>query len=330
MQIAIIGDGGWGTALALALHTNGHSVRVWGPFADSLERIRITRENERFLPGVKLPEALIWTDDRAGAVAGAAAVVLAVPTRFFRDVMTSFTGLIPPGALCVSVAKGFDPVTRERMTVVAEAALGHAPVAALSGPSHAEEVARGVPTAVVIACADLTRAERLQQLFSHGRLRCYTSNDVPGVELGGALKNVIALAVGISDGLGFGANTRAALITRGLAEITRIGVALGAQPATFAGLSGIGDLVVTCTSRLSRNFCVGERLGKGERLDDILGGMSQVAEGVTTSRSALTLARQAGVSAPIIEAVCGVLYDGISPASAVEALMTRGLRPEKG
>lgn len=330
MKVAIIGDGGWGTALALSLHASGHEVRIWGPFADYLQQVRNAQENTRFLPGVMLPAALSWTHDRAEAVTGAAVVVLAVPTRFFREVMISFAEILPPEALCVSVAKGFDPATRERMTVVAEAALGHRPVAALSGPSHAEEVARGIPTAVVIACADPARAECLQRLFSHGRLRCYTSHDVAGVELGGALKNVIALAVGASDGLGFGANTRAALITRGLAEITRIGVALGAQPETFAGLSGIGDLVVTCTSRLSRNFSVGERLGRGERLDDILGGMSQVAEGVTTSRSALALARQAGVSAPIIEAVCGVLYDGISPASAVESLMTRGLRQEKG
>lgn len=328
-KVTIIGDGGWGTALALVLHRNGHDVRVWGPFPDYLATLRQRRENVKFLPGVPLPAEIRWESDRASAVAGAEVVVLAVPSRFYPQVAADFAPHIPAAARVLSVSKGLHPVSHIRLSAAAEAALGRGPVAALSGPSHAEEVARRVPTAVVIACADHEAAVDLQGVFNSAEFRVYTSDDVIGVELGGALKNVIALAAGASDGIGFGDNTKAALLTRGLAEMTRLGVALGAHPQTFAGLSGLGDLMVTCASRHSRNRGVGERLGRGEKLPAILASMEQVAEGVWTCRAALDEARRLGVAVPIIEQVDAVMHAGKDPLSAVRELMTRDPRVER-
>ena len=327
-RISIIGDGGWGTALALVLHTNGHAVRVWGPFADYIEEVRHRHRNEKFLPGIKLPPDIGWTADKAEAVAGADVVVVAVPSRFFRSVLESFAGLIPSSAPVLSVTKGLDEKTGHRMTEVAEELLKR-PVAALSGPSLAAEVARGIPTAVTIACANHGTARELQSLFINNSFRVYTSEDVIGVEIGGALKNVIALAAGVCDGIGFGDNTKAALITRGLAEISRLGCALGANPATFAGLSGMGDLVVTCTSRLSRNHAVGERLGRGENIEQILKTMEQVAEGVWTCASARALARKCGVEVPITEEVYAVVHKGKDPRAAVRDLLGRDPKAER-
>lgn len=329
MQIAILGDGGWGTALALVLHRNGHRVTLWGPFADYLDEVRRTGENRKFLPRVALPPELTWTSDRAQAVAGAQVVVLAMPSRFYRQVLESFAPLLQGQPRLVSVSKGLDKATHRRLTEVAEEVLGRRPVAALSGPSHAEEVARGIPTAVAIACAGHDIALELQQVFNNPRFRIYTTDDVIGVELGGALKNVIAVAAGISDGIGFGDNSKAALITRGLAEVTRLGVARGAHPETFAGLSGIGDLIVTCASKLSRNRGVGERLGRGEKLEAILGGMEQVAEGIWTCQAALDLARELGVEVPITEQVVAVVHSGVDPRTAVQALMARDPKTER-
>jgi glycerol-3-phosphate dehydrogenase (NAD(P)+) len=328
-KIAIIGDGGWGTALGLMLVRAGHAVRIWGPFPETIERIRSTGENRDFLPGVRLPAELQWTHDRAQAVDGAEVVVLAMPTKYFRTVLSSFAGVIPAAAQVVSVAKGLDSVDNRRMTEVAEDLLKAGPVAALSGPSFASEVAVGAPTAVVIACRDAALAGALQAVFNTPRFRVYTSDDVIGVELGGTLKNVIAVGVGVCDGMGFGHNARAALITRGLAEITRLGVALGAHPATFAGLSGMGDLVLTCTSRLSRNYTVGERMGKGEQIADILAGMKQVAEGVENCALANALALQLGVPAPIAGEVHAMVHKGKSPRDAADSLLGRDPRPER-
>ena len=328
MKICIVGDGGWGTALAMLLLDNGHEVVVWGPFEDYLAEIRATGENVRYLPGVKLPGGLTWTSDPAAAAAGAGLVVLATPSHFYRGVCSRFSGLVPAGADVVSVAKGFCEETRGRLTVTAAAALGVRGVAALSGPSHAEEVARGVPTAVVIASEDLEQAKRLQNVFSGPRFRVYTSTDPVGVELGGAVKNVLALAVGMSDGLGFGDNSRAALITRGLAEMARLGAALGGQPETFAGLSGIGDLVVTCTSRHSRNRGVGERLGRGESLAAIQAGMKQVAEGVWNCAIVVELARVQGIEMPICETVKAVIEARMAARDAVAMLMGRDTKHE--
>ncbi len=328
-NVTIIGDGGWGTALALVLQRNGHAVTVWGPFPDYIDELRAARENRKFLPGIALPGELTWTADRAQAAAGAEVVVLAVPSRFYPQVAADFAPHLPPTAPVLSVSKGLHPQSHVRLSVAAEQALGRGPVAVLSGPSHAEEVARRVPTAVVIACADHDRAVDLQSVFNSPEFRVYTSDDVVGVELGGALKNVIALAAGASDGIGFGDNTKAALLTRGLAEIARFGVALGAHPQTFAGLSGIGDLMVTCASRHSRNRSVGERLGRGEKMADILASMEQVAEGVWTCQAALDEARRLGISVPIIEQVCAVVHAGKDPRTAVRELMTRDPRVER-
>jgi glycerol-3-phosphate dehydrogenase (NAD(P)+) len=328
-RIAILGDGGWGTALGLSLLRGGHAVSIWGPFPDYIAKIRAGGENVDYLPGVRLPPEIGWTADRAQAVEGADVVVLASPTKYFRTVLEGFARLIPPSALVISVAKGLDDRQRHRMTQVAEEVLGAGPVAALSGPSFACEVAAGAPTAVVIACRDAARAAALQTVFNSRRFRVYTSDDVVGVEIGGTLKNVIAIGVGVSDGLGFGHNTRAALITRGLAEIGRIGVALGAHPATFAGLSGMGDLVLTCTSRLSRNHTVGERLGRGETMAAILGGMKQVAEGIANCVTARALARELGVAAPITDEVYAVVMEGKDPRTAVSDLLGRDPKRER-
>jgi glycerol-3-phosphate dehydrogenase (NAD(P)+) len=327
--IAILGGGGWGTALALLLHGNGHRVRVWGPFEDEIAAVRRDRVNALYLPDVPLPADLVWTADPAEAAAGADLAVAAVPTHYFRAALAPFARMLPEGCPVLSVSKGFDPKTRARMSVVAAETLGPRPVAALSGPSHAAEVARRQPTAIVIAAADHGLAKALQALFMNPFFRVYTSDDITGVELGGGLKNVMAIAVGACDGLGFGDNTRAALITRGLAEMTRLGVALGARPDTFAGLSGVGDLIVTCTSRWSRNRQVGLRLGQGESIAAIRAGMKQVAEGVWNCTLVRDLADQVGVRAPITEQVCALIHENLDPRQAVRSLMERDARPER-
>lgn len=330
MNTTIMGDGGWGTALGILLARGGHRVTMWSHDEAYSQQMRATRRNPVFLPGVELPAEWNYTSDPAVAAKGAEAVVLAVPSRYFAATLARFAGLFDRNAAIVSVAKGLDQATHRRMTVVAEEALRHAPVAALSGPSLAEETAKGTPTAVTIACSNHDVAVRLQQLFNGPTFRVYTSDDVAGVEIGGALKNVIAIAAGINDGLGYGDNTKAALVTRGLAEIIRLGTAMGGRPATFSGLSGVGDLMVTCNSRLSRNRGVGERLGRGESAADILGGMKQVAEGVWTCRAALDLAREVGISLPITEQVFGVVHEGKDPRKAVLELMSRDPKPEHG
>ncbi len=329
MKVVVVGDGGWGTALATVLLGNGHDVTLWGPFPEYVEQMRTTRVNSLYLPGISLPPDLKMTADRAEAVAGAELAVLAVPTKFYRAVVSQFSGLLSRDALLVSVSKGLDPQTGERMSAVAEEAFGAGPVVALSGPSHAEEVARRAPTCVVCACRDHDRAVRAQEAFMSNRFRIYTSDDVVGVELGGALKNVIALAIGMCDGLGFGDNSRAALITRGLAEMTRLGVACGAHPVTFSGLSGMGDLIVTCTSRLSRNRNVGERIGRGESLAQVTGSMKQVAEGVTNCVTAHALALKKKVQAPIVAEVHAILHEGRKPEEVLDLFMARSAKPER-
>ncbi len=328
-RIAIIGDGGWGTALALVLHRNQHEVRVWGPFAEYIERVKASGENPKFLPDISLPPEIHWTASRAEAVSEADAVVLAVPSKFYRSVVESFKGSITSNMVIVSVTKGLDKETHQRMTQTAETILSGHHVVALSGPSHAEEVARGVPSAVAAACSDHAVAEYVQALFNAPTFRVYTTDDTIGVELGGALKNVIAIAAGVSDGIGFGDNTKAALMTRGLAEMTRLGVALGAHPSTFSGLSGMGDLIVTCTSQHSRNRRVGEALGRGNTLDDILKQTEQVAEGVWNCANARDLAAEAGVDVPITDEVYAIVHEGKNPKDAVTDLLTREPRPER-
>lgn len=326
-KVTILGDGAWGTALGLVLHANGHRVTVWGPFPEQIETIRGCGENREFLPDVQLPETISWSADRS-VVESADAIVFAIPTRFARDTLALFKGKVPAGAGVVSVSKGLDSATHRRMSQLIEEVWGIRAVAALSGPSHAEEVARRVPTAVTVACGEHARAVEVQRLFTNSAFRVYTSSDVVGVELGGVMKNVIAVAVGVCDGLGFGSNTRAALMTRGLAEIARLGCAMGARTATFSGLSGMGDLIVTCTSRLSRNWKVGERIGRGEPVAGVLGSTRQAIEGAWNCAAALALAHECKVEMPVTTEVHAVLHEGKEPLEAVRSLMMRDVRPE--
>ena len=326
-KVLVIGDGGWGTALALVLNNNGHDVTIWGPFPKYIEAIRTSGENTSFLPGISIPSEITLTSD-VNSAADTDVAVLAVPTKYFRSVMDQFSGVLPSSCSAVSVAKGLDRDSHHRMSEVASDILKLNTVAALSGPSHAEEVAQNIPTAVTIASTDAQQALDLQELFSSGTFRVYTSDDIIGTELGAALKNVIAVAVGVSDGMGFGDNTRAALITRGLSEMTRLGCALGAKASTFAGLSGMGDLIVTCTSQLSRNRSVGERIGKGEPIEQLLGDMKQAVEGVWNCKSALELARKMNIDVPITEQVHAIVHEGKDPREAVQALLSREIRPE--
>jgi len=328
MRISVIGDGGWGTANALLLAGYGHDVALWGAFPAYIEEMRRTRANGRYLPGVELPAGLRLTADRAEAVAGAEVVVLAPPSKYFASVVDGFRGLVPPDALVVSVTKGLCERTNRRMTDLGAEILGLGPVVALAGPSHAEEVARGIPTAVVAACEDEARARRVQEIWSGPRFRVYTSADPAGVEIGGAVKNVLAIAVGCSDGLGFGDNTRAAIITRGLVEMKRFVLAYGGTPDTLSGLAGVGDLVVTCTSVHSRNHAVGERLGRGEGIADILASMQMVAEGVWNSKVVHEIAARLGVEMPICEIVYRACYEGYDAKGAVADMMGRSLKGE--
>lgn len=328
-KIGVIGDGGWGTALAMVLQRNGHRVCVWGPDATYLQELQARGENVKFLPGVAVPPELQWTADPEQTVHQADLVVIAVPSKYYRTVVQTFAPHLASAPLVVSVTKGLDTQTHHRMSATAEEILNGTPVIALSGPSHAEEVALGVPSAIVAACTDHERAVAVQSIFNAPSFRVYTSDDIIGVELGGALKNVIAIAAGISDGIGYGDNTKAALITRGLAEMTRLGQALGAHPTTFSGLSGIGDLIVTCTSRHSRNRRVGEALGKGDTLETIMARSEQVAEGVWNCANARALAAECGVDAPITDEVHAVVHEQKNPRDAVTDLLTREPRPER-
>lgn len=328
MKIAVIGDGGWGTATAMLLSSYGHDVTVWGPFADYIDEIRSTRRNPRYLKGVEIPSSIRWTADRSEAVDGAEITVLALTSKYFGAVCESFAGLLPENALVVSLTKGLCESTNKRMSELAASILGTQRVVVLSGPSHAEEVARGIPTAIVAASADSAAAKTVQEVWSGPRFRVYTSDDPVGVEIGGAVKNVLAVAVGCSDGLGFGDNTRAALITRGLAEMSRFALACGARRETVSGLAGVGDLIVTCTSVHSRNHCVGERLGKGEKMSDILASMQMVAEGVWNAKVIAAFARKLGVEMPITELVDRVCHADFPAREAISLLMNRPVKGE--
>ena len=331
MKIAVLSDGGWGTALALLLLGNGHQVTLWGPFPDYIAEMARTRRNDRFLKGVALPPGLALTADLPVALGAAELVVLAAPSQFARLTLVRLAELrFDRQVPLLSVAKGIEIGTLKRMQELCRELLGQrVRYAVLSGPSHAEEVSRGVPTAVVIASRSAALAERLQPIFMSEVFRVYTSDDVVGVELGGALKNVYAIAAGICDGMELGDNTKAALMTRGIAEMARLGVALGGRARTFSGLSGIGDMIVTCSSRHSRNRHVGEELGKGRKLPEIQAAMGMVvAEGVSTCESAWQLAQRLGVEAPIIAEVYAGLYQGKDPRQGLRDLMTRNAKAE--
>lgn len=325
MRITVLGAGAWGTALARLLERAKNEVTLWGHKPEWLAEIRQTRRNERFLPGVDLPKALILSADLRQAIAGAECIVVAVPSEPFREVTRPLKDY---GGILVSVAKGIEYQSGLTMCGVLAQNAPHAQSAALSGPSFAIEVAHDIPTAIVAASRNPEVAATVQNLFSRPTFRVYTSADVLGVELGGALKNVVAIAAGVGDGLGFGDNSKAALVTRAIVEIRRLGVACGAQAETFTGLSGLGDLMVTCFSKLSRNRGFGERVGRGETPETIAASMMAVAEGYPTSRSAYELARKHHVQTPIIDEVYAMLFKGKNVAQAVRDLMSRDLKAE--
>ncbi len=331
IKIGAIGAGSWGTTLANLLADKGHIVDLWVRENDVYEQIRNNRMNETFLPGMKLVDSLKPVKTFEEALKDKELIMMAVPSQFYRSVLIQMNPYLKPGMKFVSATKGIENNTLKVMSQVAEEILDPEyakTFACLAGPSFAKEVVSKQPTAVTIASKDLSQAKRLQKIFSTDLFRVYISDDLIGVQLCGALKNVIAIAAGASDGLGFGLNARAALITRGLAEITRLGVAMGANPMTFAGLSGIGDLVLTCTGDLSRNRTLGLKIGKGMSLNEITQGMTMVAEGVKTSISAYELGKKTGVEMPITDQIYETLYKGKNPLLAVKELMTRELKKE--
>lgn len=330
LRIAVLGGGSWGTALAVLLDERGQQVSVWEFFPERAEAMEKSRENKAMLPGIKIPESIAITSDMAEVVPGSDVVLVVVPSHVLRDTMTQAAGLMKGSEKVVIATKGVEQGSLKRMSeIVAEVAgVSRDRIAVLVGPSHAEEVARQVPTAIVSASEDEETARYVQENFATPMFRVYTNTDVLGVEIGVAVKNVIAIAAGITDGLGFGDNTKGALLTRGLAEITRLGVKMGARQQTFAGLAGIGDLITTCTSQHSRNRFVGQELGKGRKLREILDGMVMVAEGVRTTKSAVGLAAEYDVEMPISEEVNKILFEDKSPMEAIKDLMLRSPKPE--
>ena len=329
-NVTVLGDGAWGTALAMVLAENGRNTILWGPFPENIREIREKREN-KFLKGVTVPDNILFEERMENAVENAEMLVLASPSQYMRGTLEKLKSCFDASRhVLVNIAKGIEVETLLSMSGICREVLGeHLQYCAVSGPSHAEEVSRRIPTLVTLASADPDLAEKARNTFMNPFFRVYTSSDLTGVELGGALKNVYAVAAGIIDGMGLGDNPKAALMTRAIAEMSRLGVALGGKERTFAGLSGIGDLIVTCTSRHSRNRYVGEELGKGRKIDEIVEGMGMVvAEGVKTARSARDLAWKCGVETPIINVVYDVLYKGKDPKDAVTELMTRRARPE--
>jgi glycerol-3-phosphate dehydrogenase (NAD(P)+) len=330
-HMAVIGAGAWGTALARVLAGNGFSVALWTWQAEHAKRMRETRVNEEFLPGFELADAIRPTASFEHALVGARMAIISVPSQVVRSVMTEARQWLAPNTVLVNATKGIEETTLRLMSEVVEDVAGQDArerFVVLSGPSFAREVALGMPTNLVVAGANSEVVDDVQRVFSSDRMRAYASADVYGVQLGGALKNVIAIAAGACDGIGFGHNTRAALITRGIAEMTRLAVRRGANPLTLAGLAGLGDLVLTCTGELSRNRTVGYELGRGRNLADVLGSLGHVAEGVHTAKSAFDMSRQFDVELPITTEVYRVLFDGKAPLQAVRDLVGRPLRRE--
>lgn len=328
VKISVIGSGGWGTAAALLLCRNGHSVCLWSYLDEERARLERDRENKEFLPGVPFGDAdITFTSDIDFAAQYGEVLVSVVPSKAVRATAKKLSRK-GNGKTVVNLSKGFDEETGCRLSEVFEQEMPDSTIAVMSGPSHAEEVARGIPTTNVIACKSAEVAEKLQSIFMSDTFRVYTNADICGVEFGGALKNIIALCAGITDGLGYGDNTKAALMTRGLHEIARLGVKLGAHEKTFSGLSGVGDLIVTCTSMHSRNRRAGILIGKGKSLDEALKEVHMTVEGVYATRAAYALSQKYNVEMPITEAAYNVLFNGTDPRTAVNMLMTRGRKSE--
>lgn len=327
-DISVIGAGSWGTALAVLLHKNGHRVTVWSVLKEEIEMLEKEHEHKDKLPGVKLPEDMVFTTDLKSAVEGKDVLVLAVPSPYTRSTAHRMEKFVSEGQIIVDVAKGIEEKTLLTLSQVIGGEIPQAKVAVLSGPSHAEEVGRGIPTTIVVGAKEKETAEYLQNLFMNEAFRVYISPDVLGIELGAALKNVVALAAGIADGLGYGDNTKAALITRGITEISRLGTAMGGRAETFSGLTGIGDLIVTCASMHSRNRRAGILIGKGYTMEEAMAEVKMVVEGVYSAKAALSLAKKYGVQIPIIEQVNQVLFEGKAADEAVKDLMLRDKKLE--
>ena len=330
-RICIVNAGGWGTALAVLLAGKGYPVTLWARRPELAEAIALTRENPDYLPGVRIPDLVYPTSSLEEAVDGASVVLVPAISRFMREIAERLRPLVCADQLVVSCSKGLDLDSLQRCTELLEDALGDAHrgrVAAISGPNHAEEVSRGIPTATVVACRDKGVGLQLQSLLSTRSFRVYTNPDVVGVELCGAVKNVVALAAGMSDGLGYGDNAKAALMTRSLAEIGRLVAELGGEPSTVAGLAGIGDLIATCTSRHSRNRAAGEAIARGRKLEEILGGSRMVVEGIPAAQAVMKLARLKGVEMPIARQVHAVLFEDVSPQEGLARLMGREFTSE--
>ena len=331
MRIAVLNAGGWGTALAVKLSNQSHDVVLWARRAEQADRLLADRENRAYLPGVSLPPAIEVTNDLEGALAGAETIVIAVIAGYMGEICARLQPPIDSTALLVHGTKGLDPKTWSRPSEVIRAELGEEigrQVGVLAGPNHAEEVARDLPAAAVIACEDGARAERLQALFNGRSFRVYTNPDVVGVELCSAAKNVLAIAAGIGDGLGYGDNSKAALITRGLAEMWRLVERQGGSLATVAGLAGVGDVVATCTSRHSRNRWAGEQIGRGRPVTEVVSSTPMVIEGIPAARGIVAVAHKAGVEMPICEGVCRVLFEGQAPQEALRELLAREVTAE--
>ncbi len=328
MKIAIIGSGGWGTAIAVHLAAKGFDVYLWSWIQEETDRLCRDRENVEFLPGVKFPKNIYCTHDMKECADGAELIVTAAPSPATRTTAKQLAPFVKDGQKIVNISKGLEEGSLLRLSSVYEEEIPNADISVMSGPSHAEEVSRGLPTTSVVAAHSIETARKIQDIFMSEMFRVYTSSDIIGVELGGALKNVIALCAGISDGLGYGDNTKAALMTRGLAEIARLGKAMGADEKTFMGLSGVGDLIVTCTSMHSRNRRAGILLGQGKSLKETLESVHMVVEGVNTATAAYEMAKKYGVEMPIVEEAYNILYNGKNAGEAVLKLMTREKRDE--
>ncbi len=326
-KVAILGSGGWGTALAVMCSACGHDVSLWSPFQSELDTIKHDGENKKLLPGVVVPETINLTTD-AAVVKGADVVVFAVPSFAVRETAKRIAGLVTPEQIVVNVAKGLEEDSLKRLSQVIAEELPVQKIVVLSGPSHAEEVSRGIPTAIVAASASKEAANKVQDTFMGPNFRIYVNPDVVGVELGAALKNIIALAAGICDGLGLGDNTKAALMTRGITEMARLGVAMGGSAQTFAGLAGIGDLIVTCTSMHSRNRRAGIYIGEGLSVDKAIEKVGMTVEGYKTTHAAYCLSQKSGVEMPIVDECYRVLYEGKNPREAIKDLMQRAKKHE--
>ena len=327
-KITVIGDGGWGTTLAILLDSKGHKVSLWGAFAEYTAMMKRSRENVKFLPGVKIPGTIELTSEIGQPVRDSDVIVMAVPSQYMRKVSEVLKGIDTGGKLFVSVSKGVENGSLMRMSEVIKDILGNVRIGALSGPTISYEVARGLPTTVVAASSDESAAKEIQDLFMTENFRIYSNTDVIGVELGGSLKNVIAIAAGISDGLGFGVNTKSGLLVRGIVEIARLGTEMGAKHETFYGISGLGDLVTTCVSTHGRNRWFGEQIGKGKAPDAVLKSTEMAVEGVGTAKSCHELCGKYSIEMPIANEVYSVIFEGKDPKTAVRNLMTRSKKSE--